>query len=473
MSNQINYSIFLFTRDLRLVDNTSLIVAAKKSKYVIPVFIFTKEQLSKNQYKSDNCVQFMCESLDDLNHDLDEIGSKLFCFYGEFESTLKSIIRTSSKKIDGVFYTKDYTPFSKTREKQIEKICNNEKIFCEGNDDYLLTKFVGSVLNSSGRVFVKFTPFLRSASKQSVGKPSGIKPAKLNLVLKKGVSFSRMNEMTKSDYHAFYKKNNNLIVRGGRSNAILILKSLKKFSSYGEDRNYPEKYTTLLSPYLKFNVVSVREVYHYITKSLGKSSKLITQLYWRDFYMILMDVYPDILNYNMNKSKIKWSNADSSKSKTILFEKWKNGLTGFPFVDAGMRQLNTIGWMHNRVRMVAACLLVKIMGINWKDGERYFATKLVDYDPCNNNGGWQWVAGTGTDSQPYFRYFNPWTQSKTYDVDAAYIKKWIPELSKVPAKDIHKWNESYDIYQKKYQIDYPKPLFSNVSEKFLGNIMKK
>jgi deoxyribodipyrimidine photo-lyase len=199
----------------------------------------------------------------------------------------------------------------------------------------------------------------------------------------------------------------------------------------------------------------VREVYE-ACKVIR--TDLTKQLYWRDFYMLIMYHYPHVINNNMNHYKIKWvTNAK-------LLKKWQNGLTGYPIIDAGMRQLNKTGWMHNRPRMCVSSFLAKIMHIDWQEGEKYFAKKLVDYDPANNNGGWQWSAGTGTDSQPYFRYFNPFSQSRTYDPDAIYIKTWIPELRDVLPKDIHKWNETY----KNYKVNYPKPLYDD-----LGKQMKE
>jgi deoxyribodipyrimidine photo-lyase len=177
----------------------------------------------------------------------------------------------------------------------------------------------------------------------------------------------------------------------------------------------------------------------------------VAELLWRDFYYNILWFYPHIVGnaFVPKYDKIKWRYAKSD------FEKWCDGNTGYPVVDAGMRQMNTIGYMHNRCRMIVASFLTKNLLIDWRWGERYFANTLTDYNISANNGGWQWASGSGADAQPYFRIFNPWTQSKKYDPDCYYIKEWVPELEEVPPKDIHKWEEVYSNYK---EIDYPKPM---------------
>jgi deoxyribodipyrimidine photo-lyase len=328
-------------------------------------------------------------------------------------------------------------------------MCLKKKVNFSVHEDYVLNG-VNEITNSSGNPYVKFTPFLNAAKKKKVSLPK--KNTYTNYISSKK---SLIGEY-KKNIHKFYEKNNNIAAEGGRSNAIKIFKNIESFADYNKARDFPAIETTHLSAYLKFNVVSIRETYHFFKKELPKNTKLITQLYWRDFYMSVIYHHPHVIGNNMNNHKIKW---ETNKS---LFDKWKKGQTGFPLIDAGMRQLNETGWMHNRTRMNVANFLVKILHIDWKLGEKYFAQNLVDYDPANNNGGWQWCASTGTDSQPYFRYFNPWAQSKKFDPDAEYIKKWIPELEDVDPKDIHKWNVS----QKNYKnVKYPKPIVDNIQQK--------
>ena len=448
--------IFIFTRDLRLDDNSTLIFALSECETIIPIFIFNPHQIdTTNKYKSDSCVQFMCECLDELNESLNAKKSRLFYFYDYPEKVIGLLLK-KYKDILAVYMNKDYTPFAVERENSIKKICDTQMVHFVALEDHVLNG-VDDIKNGSGDAYVKFTPFMRTAKKKKISIP--VKNTYTNYATKS----KKLDGEYKKDIHKFYTKNPNVIVAGGRSNAINIFKNIKSFADYNTERDYPSVNTTLLSPYLKFNVVSVREIYHYIKKNLPKNTKLITQLYWRDFYMSITYHHPHVIGNNMKENYvIKW------KNDTKLINKWRNGQTGFPLVDAGMRQLNTISWMHNRVRMVVANFLIKILQSDWRIGEQYFAQKLIDYDPANNNGGWQWCASTGTDSQPYFRYLNPWLQSKKFDKDCEYIKKWIPELQDVDTKDIHKWNITYKKYP---NIKYPKPIVDNVT-KIVKNTIK-
>jgi deoxyribodipyrimidine photo-lyase len=448
-----NISIFIFTRDLRLHDNTTLIKASKESKVVIPIFIFNPKQIENtNKYKSDNCVQFMCESLDELNEELEKKDSRLYIFYDEPDIIIKNLLK-NNKEINAVYINMDYSPFAKKRDSEISKICDKYKIkFCSC-EDYLLTG-KDKITNSSGNNYVKFTPFLNNAKKLKVTSPD--KTNIKNFVSKK-MEFKK--EYTK-DYHKFYTKNDNISVRGGRKNALLILKNITKHKKYNDERDYPNKNsTTKLSAYLKFNVVSIREVYDVFKKKLGTTNSLITQLYWRDFYMIILYHNPQILqgeSLKSNYDKIKWDNNKK------WFKAWCEGKMGIPIADAGMRQMNETGFMHNRVRMIVASVLIKNLQIDWRWGEKYFATKLVDYDPANNNGGWTWTSGSGADSQPYFRIFSPISQTERFDKECEYIKKWIPELKDVPPKDIINWEKEH----KKYlNIKYSTPIINFAESK--------
>ena len=440
-------SIFIFTRDLRLHDNTSLIEALKKSELVIPIFILNPQQLSEsNKYKSDNCVQFMCECLEDLNTQLNKYNSKLFLFYDDPSDTIKKLLKVD--KVDAVFMNQDYTPFARKREDDIKKVCAKQKKSFESFEDYMLTG-VNDIMSGSGTPYVKFTPYFNTAKKIKVRKD--VKNNYRNYLSKK-IKFG--NEFS-GELSDFFDNNENIWVHGGRQNGLKLLSKINSLKNYSDTRDYPIENTTNLSAYLKFNVLSIREVYQKFKTVLGNNTKLIAQLYWRDFYMNII-YHKKVIGVNMNGHKIKWVGTN------LDFNKWKNGQTGFPLVDAGMRQLNKTGYMHNRVRMLVGSFLVKVLHIDWKDGEKYFASKLVDYDPANNNGGWQWVSGTGTDSQPYFRYLNPWNQLEKYDKEAIYVKKWIDELKNVPSKDICKWHETYDNYK---NTKYPKPMYDDITSR--------
>ena len=251
------------------------------------------------------------------------------------------------------------------------------------------------------------------------------------------------------------------LVHGGRKLAQARLDSLPmSVSDYEATRNDLSDETTQLSAYIKYGCISIREAYYAFKSKLDSkaSSSLIRQLFWRDFYAQLLYHHPNALTESMKPAyrNIRWPANTQG-----LLRAWKRGSTGFPIVDAGMRELAATGYMHNRARLIAASFLPKTLLVDWQDGEAHFARSLTDYDPASNNGNWQWVAGTGTDSQPYFRVLNPYLQSAKYDKDAVYIKKWIPELENVPAKDIHKWNVKHTMYK----VDYPGPIVDYTAQK--------
>ena len=254
-------------------------------------------------------------------------------------------------------------------------------------------------------------------------------------------------------------ENTELMVNGGRIHGLEQLKhSVRTQAHYADTRNLFAVNTSQLSAYLKFGCISVREVYLQFVHSFGIKSEIMRQLIWREFYAHVLFGYP---NHKSSLKSSKWSN------NMRHFDVWCTGNTGFPIVDACMRQLNATGWMHNRGRLVVSCFLVKTLIIDWKWGEQYFANKLVDYDVASNNGNWQWISGSGVDSMPYFRTFNPWTQTEKYDPNTEFIKKWVPELKDVDTKIIHKW----DVYSKdkNIKIGYPAPVvdFSTQHHKML------
>lgn len=443
-----NLSIFIFRRDLRLTDNSGLIKSLSESKKVVPIFIFTPEQVTKkNKYKSDNCIQFMIESLEDLNQQLEKKGSKLYLFYGTNKDVLKYLIK--KLKVDAIYENFDYTPYATERSKIIKKLCEKNNVKYETSEDYTLTP-IDLVKTESGTWFKKFTPYKNSAQKTKPEKPNTkIKNNFYTKSIKISFDFSKIKKLN------LFKTNKNILLRGGRKEAQKILEKIKTFRKYKKTRDYPAKdSTTHLSAYIKFGCLSIREIYECVKSKLGLDHTLIVQLYWHDFYAQILYHYPYVIKgaFQTKFNKLKWKNDEKK------FKKWKNGETGFPIVDAGMRQMNKTGWMHNRVRMIVASFLVKDLHINWQMGEKYFAQKLIDYDPSQNNGNWQWCASTGADSQPYFRIFNPWSQSKKYDLDCEYIKKWIPELKDVANKDIHKWDTKYKDYKK---IKYPSPMLDH------------
>lgn len=429
-------NIVLFRRDLRLEDQTAWRKAVENKKPLYPVFILDPRQLG-SPYRSEFSVSFMIQSLKELHQSLQKLGLKLHLFYGEAEAVLKKLL---SHKFEGLYLNKDYTPFSLKRDQAIEALCKEQKVSFHSFDDVTLLP-PGQLLNLQERPYTVFTPFYKKALLERIERPKTF-PKDLKLAPIKAPDEQSIDDLEKLCKLQFV----NSLVKGGRKEALEILKSLKHFEDYKTTRDIPSLHgTTRLSAHNKFGTVSIREVYWAVRDLFGVHHTLINELFWRDFYTHILFHFPYVLGHSFQKKyeNLKWQN-DPKK-----IEAWKKGLTGFPIVDAGMRELNTTGWMHNRVRMITASFLIKDLHVDWRIGEQYFATKLVDYDPAVNNGSWQWAASTGCDAQPYFRIFNPWLQQKRFDPDAEYIKKWVEELRDVPLKEIHNSRGS---------LTYPSPI---------------
>ena len=448
-------NIFLHHRDIRYQDNTTMIKMYKEiGEPLVPIFIFPPEQINpkKNKYFSDNLVQFMCESLDELDDSYKKKKSKIHLFEGDNIDILEKIHKKN--KIKSLGFNVDYSPYAKERDNKIKKWCDKNGIDLYTEEDMLLVDILEGKTKSKAseqpyRVFTPFMRYLRASYRVEKIDNTKVKYTKFNSQLKE--------ELNTEDMKKFYKKNKDLNVKSGREEAKKKLKLLKIQTDYDKCRNFLTYNTSHLSAYINLGLLSIREVYHHGMEKLGGKSGFITELYWRDFYYNILHFFGHVIgkSFRPEYDNIKWRN-DSKQ-----FKAWCDGKTGFPVVDACMRQMNTIGWMHNRGRMIVASFLTKDLLIDWRKGERYFANKLMDYNMSANNGGWQWAAGSGTDAQPYFRIFNPWTQSENFDKDCEYIKKWIPELKSVENKHIHHW----DKFCKEYDVDYPEPIVDHKKER--------
>jgi deoxyribodipyrimidine photo-lyase len=434
-------SIFIFRRDFRIKDNTAWNNMLKNSNNnIYPIFIFTPEQIKNNKYKSNNSVQFMIESLLELSNEI-----KITFCYGDIENVLIDIIKNN--KINSIYTNTDYTPYSVKREKLIENIAKKYDLkFIYSHDITLYTP--GSIKNSSGLFYQKFTPFYRSCVKEKVNIPE------FKHINKSNIKYANTKyEIDEHKMKSFYINNDLIHVHGGRINALHILKHISDFNKYNKTRNILNIETTNLSAYLKFGCISIREAYHKFLHLRNKT--LIRQLIWREFYYHLGYGFIHRFGKSLkpNYDNIKWINNNSH------YKKWCEGKTGYPIIDACMTQLNKTGYMHNRGRLLVSSFLIKNLMIDWRYGEKYFAQKLVDYDVLVNQGNWQWTSGSGADSQPYFRVFSPILQSKKYDKDCLYIKKWLPQLKEVDCKHLHDWEK----YHTNYENIYYKPLI-NYSE---------
>ncbi len=425
--------LHIFRRDYRIIDNTSLLNVNNNDK-IIPLFIFTPQQVSdENKYKSDFAINFMIKSLENLN---DELNDGLWCLYDDEISAIKKVHKET--KFNVLQVNEDYTPYSKLRDNRIKKWCNENNVEFKTFTDILLFDDTLKTTAQNGNIYKVFTQFYKNKIKNStVRKP--IKKLDLEFVKRPNKKY-KLNNYSKMFY------NNDLEIQNyGRENALKILSNLNKFTNYNEIRDYPVYNTTHLSSHNHFGTVSIREIYYMMLKKVPKTD-LIKQLIWRDFYYYISSHFPELFQY---KHLIK-NNPSTLKWNTKYFDEWCNGLTGFPFVDAGMRELNQTGFMHNRSRLITSSFLIKDLLINWKYGERYFTKKLIDIDRCQNTGNWNWSSSYGLDNSVFLRILNPWTQIEKYDPECKYIKKWIPELKNVEIKHIKKWYKYHTLYNNVY-----------------------
>lgn len=427
MKASYQHALHIFRRDLRLVDNTALSVASSAALVSVG-FIFDPIQVGTNAYKSIPALKFMLESLDDLAREVQMYSGVLNFWFGSPADVLDAVLAHST--IDAVMINADYTPFSRERDAALAAVCKKRGVAFIMCHDALLTE-PGSVLTSAGKPFKIFTPFYKAAAALPVAVPEG----KISLHLSSAV-LCDAHQTIPVAIRSQCAGLRGVYINGGRQKGVQLLKALADLDSYAKRRDIPsdEKGTSHLSAHNKFGTVSIREVYHALHSTLGiRSEPLVRSLYWRDFFAHVLVSKPSVLGhpYQDHYERLAWDNDEEK------FARWCAGATGFPLIDAGMRQLNETGYMHNRVRMVVASFLVKDLHIDWRWGERYFAQHLVDYDPAVNNGNWQWCASTGCDAQPYFRIFNPWLQQKKFDPDAIYIKRWVSELSQFTSVVIH------------------------------------
>lgn len=419
MKNHFTLSLFIFRRDLRLHDNTALIAALSESDAVIPCFIFDNRQihLDHNRYFGDKPFLFLLESLADLKKQFEKKAGRLYFFEGIAENNVDDLL--TELPIDAVYFNRDYTPFSQQRDANIKKTVEKHNRQCFIFGDALLHE-PEEIFKGDRTPYTVYTPFMKKSRELFIPNST---PCSKNNFYTQDIKYHHEKIVTQllETYHydASY--------HGGRTTGLKQLDSISQFEDYTRDRDFPARnICTHLSPHHKFGTVSIRETCQ-TAKKLPQAGTLINELYWRDFFTHIAFHFPFVFKSAFREQfrKIPWKN-DMDK-----FKRWCNGETGFPIVDAGMRELNQTGFMHNRVRMITASFLVKDLHIDWRWGERYFARQLIDYDPAVNNGNWQWAASTGCDAQPYFRIFNPWLQQKRFDIDGLYVKKWIPELKNI------------------------------------------
>lgn len=411
--------VFLFHRDLRLVDHGGLEAVAeflqayrkespdKEELRVIPLFVFTPQQVSRNPYKSLPSIQFMIDSLEDLMKDVGSAGGVMRLAYGDTVEVLKGI-----RDLVAVFETRDYTPFAKQREAAIRDFAENTGIFYEAVDDIYLTA-PGTVLNGSKKTFQKFTPFWEQAKKRPVAKP---RPAPRLPWNKQGGSHAIPLMVSLAEMRRRLVPTRLVEVRqGGRKEGLKTLASIPH--NYTETHDRLDAPTSHLSAHNHFGTVSIREVYW----ATGQEA-FRRQLYWRDFYGHIMAAFEDL--YGMGpwefQAPTKWR-----KGEKEIFTAWSKGETGVALVDAGIREMLRTGFMHNRTRMVVASWLIKDKGVHWRWGERFFAQHLVDYDPAQNMMNWIWVASVLPFASAPFRRHDPERTAERLDPDSVYRNQWL------------------------------------------------
>ncbi|WPZ10389.1 cryptochrome/photolyase family protein [Roseivirga spongicola] len=399
-------SIFWFRRDLRFIDNTGLYYALKETKDVLPVFIFDKNILDKLEDKADARVEFIQSTLEAMNNDLASKGSGIKTFYSTPLEAYKQLI--DEYEIEAVYTNRDYEPYAKDRDKQIESLLKENNIDFFTFKDQVIYEYE-EIVSGSGSFYKVFTPYSKSWKEKYKANRPEIKSSALR--------FENWAKLKNNQVHS-------LEDMGFEPTEVKIPSSNVEeevLKHYDKKRDYPaQDATSRLGIHLRFGTISIRQL---AEKAISLNETFLNELIWRDFYAMILANNPKVVDNAFKKEydQIPWRQDEEG------FEKWCKGKTGYPIVDAGMRQLNKTGYMHNRVRMVVASFLTKHLLIDWRWGEAYFAKKLLDFDLASNNGGWQWAAGTGTDAQPYFRVFNPQSQTEKFDPDLKYIKKWVPE----------------------------------------------
>lgn len=409
MNSTIN--IFWFRRDLRLDDNVGFYKALRSEKSVLPIFIFDSEILEQLP-KDDARVTFIHQTLQNIRQTLqDQHGSSIALYHGKPQDIFKNLLQ--DYKINTVFTNHDYEPYAKTRDEDIKALLNkNDVEFKTFKDQVIFEK--DEVVKNDGKPYMVYTPYMRKWKEKF--KTIDLEIYYTNTFLTNLVEHSRLPNLSLSDIG--FKKSIQEIPSFDVTPTLI--------QQYEDTRNFPAKdATSKLGPHLRFGTASIRKM---IKKAIAEDNEIFWQeLIWREFFMQILWHFPHTPDHAFKPKydRIEWRNNEAE------FKKWCEGQTGYPLVDAGMRQLNETGFMHNRVRMLVGSFLCKHLLIDWRWGEAYFAEKLHDYEMASNVGNWQWVAGSGVDASPYFRIFNPTTQIQKFDKNLEYIKKWVPDFQEL------------------------------------------
>ncbi len=457
MVNKYKNVLVWFRRDLRVRDNRALLQALKEGDRVFCCFVFDTNIIKYLSDPRDRRIHYIWGSVAELKSRICSHGGELYVTHGKAE---QEILNLSLKlDIDALFFAEDYEPYAIKRDDMVTQSLTKlgKKVF-RLKDQVIMAK--DEVMSPKGTPYSVYTPYKNAWLKKVASKV--IPDTGKEKIDWKNLAFDGKSAMpTLPDLGFAEFLNGKPAVQPGESSAQSdLLHFSTKIDQYEETRNYPFlDNTSRLSVHLRFGTVSIRDLFRLATsKSTLGHKAWLNELIWRDFYFSILSHFPYVTDRSF---KIIYDQLEFTNNQTY-FDAWCTGKTGYPIVDAGMRQLNETGYMHNRLRMVTASFLVKDLQVDWRWGEKYFADKLTDFDLSANNGGWQWAASTGCDAQPYFRIFNPSLQSKRFDGEGTFIKKYVTELSKVPMKFIHSpWLMDLQ-NQKQYSCligtDYPYPV---------------
>jgi len=410
-------SLCWLRRDLRLHDNAALSAALEHGPTHL-CFVFDTHILNKLKNKSDQRISFIIDSLYEIHETLKLHGSGLHILYGKPEEEIPKLAKNLS--VDTVFANRDYEPYAKARDAKVSSLVNLKTF-----KDSVIFEF-NEVKKNDGTPYKVFTPYKNQWLWVLSETANNLPDYKCPL---KNLAKVTVPEVNCFELTGFEKVPTSL--SAGTKAALKRLKDFRaRMPDYKTNRDFPAiEGTSYLSPSIRFGTISIRDM---VRNSLSQT--WLSELIWRDFYQMILDQFPHVASgpFRPEYGEIKWIGNKSH------FEKWVQGETGFPLVDAAMRCFAQTGLMHNRLRMVVASFLCKTLLLDWQDGEKYFAEQLLDFDLAANNGGWQWSSSSGCDAQPYFRIFNPYNQSQKFDPDGEFISKWVPELSHLKGKDIHR-----------------------------------
>jgi deoxyribodipyrimidine photo-lyase len=443
---QYDKSLVWFRRDLRLFDHAALHHALKTSRAVYCAFIFDTDILD-DLPRHDRRVEFIHASLHELDEELRRLGGALIVRHGQAPHELLNL--AAELGVDAVFTNHDYEPQAVQRDKEVaQRLQGVGRALLGFKDQVIFEK--DEVLSQSGRPFSMFTPYRNAWLKklsdhERVLQPYLIEPLASHLARPEHAEHANIPSLTQLGFEKTVLAPPN--IGAGMSGAQTLLGDFaSRIAHYDTARDFPAvKGPSYLSVHLRFGTISIRSLarlaFDAARSGIGAGASVwLTELIWRDFYFMILHHHPHVTEHAFKPEydRIEWESGPSAQAR---FQTWCAGGTGYPLVDAAMIQLNQTGYMHNRLRMVAASFLIKDLGIDWRWGERYFAEKLIDFDLAANNGGWQWAASSGCDAQPYFRIFNPVTQSQKFDPEGKFIRRYLPQLAKLSNQKIHApWN---------------------------------